>query len=110
MENLRDYSMKKKFVKQIGENFIARYNIVTMIYRIMLFNGPEDGDTIIAENPWYEVTTSKGNVYLAELDENNQPVMDSGDLGEGHIQAITCNGDIFSPPVQTIKMYFSHKK
>lgn len=78
-----------------------------MVYRILLIGGPEDGDQLIAQKPWYNVTTHSGNVYTAERDEDGQPIMEDGDAGSGMIEAITEDGS-FSPLVSTIRMTFSH--
>lgn len=80
-----------------------------VVYRILLLGGPEDGDSLIALNPWYETTTDKGNVYRAGRDAEGQPVMEDGDRGDGVIQGVTQEGEVFSPPVKTIRMTFSHK-
>lgn len=77
-------------------------------YRILLLGGPDDGETLIAHNPWYQVTTDRGNVYLAEQDDEGQPLMEEGDSLGGNIETITCNGDVYSPSVATIRMSYSH--
>ncbi len=77
-----------------------------MAYRILLFGGPSDGDTLVAVNPWFECNIG-GHLYRADLLPDGQPVAEPFDVDTVVlIEVVTPGGDVYTPPLQTIKMYY----
>lgn len=77
-----------------------------MAYRLLLLGGPCDGDSLVVANPWFRCEV-RGSLYLADLDDDGQPVMSEGDDGDSEVICVTADGDSFPPPVKTIRLKYT---